>query len=986
MGLLIFIGILAAIFYFAVKSNQKVTHIRGQSEENLLRQRNIEWVKFILGYRKLAKTDDAKKLINRMLGDINEQKLVDLNELGWLEDNAKQMQTKDAPQIVQKELDRSVDSSQAEGKVATSKVSATDAVATKDIQTIRLDNISLLLYFGAFLFVAAVGLFVAFAGASGWIRTLAVLFVTLALYFTGQWVYRTKVALKPAGLAFVGIGIAIAPLVGVAAYNYVASFSPQVAWFSTSLFCLALYLHALVTLRKPLINYIFIFTLLSLFESGVAIFNAPIYYFGWVLATLGLLLQGFSVWKNIWPDFQESSRSGAQIYIPLAILVSLMIIPTQGYWQFGVSLILGSLFYGLESWRATENSTKASFAVASHVSLIVGLLCIFYDATHSILQTGMFLSVLSFAHVIILLAHRSKNESEIVQNITTTMLASTVVSIFMLVDNMPILTSVLGLFVLQSLFVWWTQKRADAYIMAALSWSALPLVFGTLAITPALSVNWLILLSITALVIHIGFYLLGVRPRSDENILETGRSMLLLHIAIIVGTILFASPGIVLGSLFIVSLTLLSLSLLDKDNAWEVTSGIVISFAVIRCWSDILLLASLMVALAYNILLALRFRSEANRWFSTVLWLLWPIGLGGLTTSRHWSIDQYAWSYIGVMLGLVVSRAFARGVVFASSRIPMNTYTETASSSYVIGYITAGSLAVLISLSSDGSQLHTTAILGVLNITTFFLAWVVEKSSKIIAIQPVLAQLMLISGLRPTNIGNSMTVFVLSSTLLATACYAIHRLSEQDEGSVRYISPEFGRLAVITSFVPLGSIMYASEISWAMPLGLFVSGTILLDYWRKQTQARKEISVGIMAVSVMWYLHYLGFREVQIYSHILALMFAGFAWWRYVLKDNEVSDNYIYIALGTATLPLIMQALSGEAGGLYGWWLLIEQVVFMLIGMAIRKRFVIMWGLYVAVGSVLYQLRGLGYAAVAVLAVFVIGIAVYQLQKYNKPE
>jgi len=663
-----------------------------------------------------------------------------------------------------------------------------------------------------------------------------------------------------------------------------------------------------------------------------------------------------------------------------------MIIPTQGYWQFGVSLLLGALYYGLESWRATESSNKASFAVASHVSLIVGLLSIFYGATHSVLQTGIFLSILSFAHVIIMLTNRSKNESEIIQNIATTMLVSTIVSIFMLVDNMPILTSVLGLFVLQSLFVWWRQKRADAYVLATLSWIALPLVFGTLTLAPQLPINQLIILSIATLLAHICFYLFITRPRSDEASLETGRSMLLVQVATITGTILFASPGIVLGSLFVVSLALLALSLIDKDNVWEVSSGIVISFAVIRCWNDVLLLASLMVALAYNILLALRFRSEANRWFSTMLWLLWPIGLGGLTTSQHWSVDQYAWSYIGVMLGLVVSRAFARGVVFASSKIPMSAYAKTASFSYVVGYITAGSLAVIISLSSSDSQLHATAILGILSIIIFFLAWVVEKSPKIIAIQPVLVQLMLISGLRPANIGSSLTIFVLSSMLLAIACYAIHRLSEQDEGSARYISPEFGRFAVITSFVPLGSTMYASEISWAMPLGLFVSGAILLDYWRTQTQAYKEISVGIMTASVMWYLHYLGFREVQIYSHILALMFAGFAWWRYALKENEVSDNYIYIALGTTTLPLIMQALSGEAGGLYGWWLLIEQVVFMLIGMAIRKRFVIMWGLYVAVGSVLYQLRGLGYAAVAVLAVFVIGIAVYQLQKYNKPE
>jgi hypothetical protein len=51
--------------------------------------------------------------------------------------------------------------------------------------------------------------------------------------------------------------------------------------------------------------------------------------------------------------------------------------------------------------------------------------------------------------------------------------------------------------------------------------------------------------------------------------------------------------------------------------------------------------------------------------------------------------------------------------------------------------------------------------------------------------------------------------------------------------------------------------------------------------------------------------------------------------------------------------------------------------------MSIERRFVVRWGLYVAVGAVLYQLRGLGYAALAFLALFLIGLAVYKLQKYN---
>lgn len=53
----------------------------------------------------------------------------------------------------------------------------------------------------------------------------------------------------------------------------------------------------------------------------------------------------------------------------------------------------------------------------------------------------------------------------------------------------------------------------------------------------------------------------------------------------------------------------------------------------------------------------------------------------------------------------------------------------------------------------------------------------------------------------------------------------------------------------------------------------------------------------------------------------------------------------------------------------------------MLLGMTIRDSFVTRWGLYAAVAAVLFQLRGLGWAALAFLAIFIIGLALYRLQK-----
>src|SRR5690606_34896035 len=125
----------------------------------------------------------------------------------------------------------------------------------------------------------------------GQLRTLAVIIVMSVLYASGIWLYRTKSKLQPAGLAFTGIGMTIAPLVGMAAYYYIFDqTNAPVVWFATSILCMSMYAHALVALRKPLINYILIFTFLSLFESSVSILEAPIYYFGWSMAFVGILL------------------------------------------------------------------------------------------------------------------------------------------------------------------------------------------------------------------------------------------------------------------------------------------------------------------------------------------------------------------------------------------------------------------------------------------------------------------------------------------------------------------------------------------------------------------------------------------------------------------------------------------------------------------------------------------------------------------------
>lgn len=975
-------------------------YTKNQKTKNTLEQRDREWVKYIAKYKNIVTSTVEKKLIDSMLADVSSKSILTKEEIELIENQVKQAnvtlpsankavsvisqeQTKSSQLTKEKDVNILAKNDYADTAISESVSQVSDTESTKP-KTVPLDNISLLLFFGAFLFVTSVGLFVTLGNASGWVRTISVLVVTLSLYGIGLWIYRNKPALEIASITFIGISIAIAPLVGVAAYNYISGASPQVIWFMTSVICLGLYAHALFAIRKPLLNYVFIFTLLSTFESGVAIMNVPIYYYGWVMIAVGLLLQAISTWKGVWPDFRDSSKAGSHIYIPLAIMVSLAAVQSQGFGQLGVTLLLGSVFYGLESWRTKlDLSISQLTAVVSHLSLLAGLSCLFYSVDPSLYKVGWLLASLSIGEIIFLLI--GSRQSVLFKNIASITIVSTILGLFLMFGHFMAMTIVLGLIIVESLFVWWWQKREDVYAVAMIAWIILPNLLGYFAIHPHLSIISLTVLNIVSLALQSVLFIFIIQSKYSVEQLSTARTTLTTQV-LVIALIAFANePLATLGAVTIISLVLLPLSFLDKNkHSWEIMSGIIVSLGVLRGWNNPVILMAIMVALIFNILLSLRFRSEANRWLSTGLWLLLPIGLGGLTTVNVWSNIIYAWAYMFVMLGLIISRMIARGVVFASGNIPLVAYARTTSQSYLYGYILAGCLSVAISLFSNQSQVHTTLILAVLGLIIAFLAWVVEKDVDLIALLPLLLQVMLISIIRPAKTGNSLVSFILLSSALATGCYVLTFVLKESEKS-KYLNINLTEQTSLTaSLIAPGSFLYATNSLWAMPISLGVSGGLFLDYWYKATQAKREIAVGIITSAIMWMLYIFGIREVQAYSHILVLMFAGFAWWRSVLGDEKNSDGYIYFALLVATVPLIVQALSTEAGGVYGWWLLLEQVVFMIIGTLIHKRFVVLWGTYVAVGSVLYQLRHLGYAALAVLAIFVIGMAIYKLQRSNK--
>jgi hypothetical protein len=160
-----------------------------------------------------------------------------------------------------------------------------------------------------------------------------------------------------------------------------------------------------------------------------------------------------------------------------------------------------------------------------------------------------------------------------------------------------------------------------------------------------------------------------------------------------------------------------------------------------------------------------------------------------------------------------------------------------------------------------------------------------------------------------------------------------------------------------------------------------VAGLVTLHAaWRLQ-QAAREAAGTVVVVGLVWLLWQLGIHNVQVYTHVFAALAGLYAYWRYRRGESSEGYSYLLLMLLTASVPLAWQVLAGQGGGLYGWWFIGEQIAIMLLGMAISNRLVTRWGLYASVAAVLYQLRVLPWLSLSLLAIFLIGLAVYQLQK-----
>ena len=933
---------LALLYYYKIRKQpeSKAT----QTETIDTDPRDQQWLSYLNKQLKSAKTSAEQQLL---------QKIIDNNPF------VKTQQPKTIPEPV----------------VTTAKVSA--PAVSKPAKP-PVDNAVLLLYFGAFLFVASSGLFIAFSGFDGTIRTLSLAAVMAVMYLGGLTLYNKKQAIKQAGVTFAAIGMAIAPLLGLAAYNLMfnATHGPTI-WLGTSVLCIVMYLYALTKIHNTFIGYLFIFSFVSLFQSGVAIFSLPIYYFLWVLLATAIALRFFAYIKKVLPELQQPSAVSARILAPVSLFTSVILIGSQGKWQLAMSLLLAGLYYLSEALIDAKN--RINYIDLGHTLLIAASATVGYALRNDWQDAGLALLIITVLHIVTIAFSNAK--SFFIKNFTDLALVTAVAASFFSYNNKALLISNMLLAIVLGITAALKFQQTDGYLYAGAFLIALPVVAGQYVAYP--SISWFAQSLASGIVLVLLLLIRKLTQQVNKNLIWDNASNLLIYGATfsVLAFAFFASFWEFVLMTLATTFVFIFITATEKQRSWASLSGFVMALPVLQAVGQSnkhLFVLGTLIGLVANIIIALAYHLEPNRWLGSILWFIVPIAL----YSGDFGITnvQLAWLYVLTTVGFIIARAIARGELYAYKNAPVSSYSKDTSAAYVVGYWLAGITALSIITGGDTSanqHIHTAGIAAALALLVTVLSVFIEKNKNILFAVPLLAQLIVLSALDNVAFDNyrQYNVTVLFSFLVAIGLYAI--------GSI-YKLDALRRTALLTSFIPATTYFESEITKIAMPITLILAGGLTVYEVKSRSQGQKEAAGLIVVAGLMWLMNYYGVETFQAYSHLLAATFALYAYVRYKIKDLKTSDQYLYAMLATATVPLVIQAIGGLSGDAYGWWLLIEQVCFMLLGILIKKRFVTNWGLYVAIGAVLYQLRNLQWAALSVLAVFIIGFAIYHLNKQQK--
>lgn len=229
------------------------------------------------------------------------------------------------------------------------------------------------------------------------------------------------------------------------------------------------------------------------------------------------------------------------------------------------------------------------------------------------------------------------------------------------------------------------------------------------------------------------------------------------------------------------------------------------------------------------------------------------------------------------------------------------------------------------------------------------------------------------------------TDVALMAALVAGPVYALLSRAVKDTTRYQGMMVALALLAVLVFLVPWDATSllpgYAQPMFIALTAGLFIADKRRLGYssWVGYgliavVNASSQVLIHRLAPDTNW----------LVYSHAWAAYLAYVAWRLRQEGRRQEMYSLTYGALVVFSLPTALRALGDPTA--YGLLLLAEHVALIVLGAITQKKLFTFWGIAVSILTVMYLLRAFGYVQLGIIAVTLIGYAVWRLGTSERHE
>lgn len=898
-----------------------------------------------------------------------------------------------------------------------------------------MQNINIALYIASFLIVAAVSIFITTSDISQQARFAVIALVTTGFYATGLILYKQVIRLRPAGVAFVATGLATLPFIGVAAYQFILT-DVNFSWFITSIVGLVAYVIAALIMRNQVISYLSIAFVISTVLSATSISHAPLIAYFVVMIVFGTSMSILAMFaKKIIPQvFIIPVENTNEWIVPVTLGASIFSYFSLNLNDYVVLSALGAAYYLAIGLASVEKRGVGLYL--SRILAIISILIAVYDNGESFTAVGVAMTIIGAVNVIssIALFYVRQEKDSFIHNDQWLIigLVMQLIAPFLVLSNSnwsSYATAQILIMISASLAAALFFRRIVYSVFATIGLAVLPLIIGFALIDPRLDAQYVALVFIAlsiatvvarvlsknvksnqlgnALYINFGIYSFEALSLSIGIKHEWGIAIWLISIVSVLFITYYEKQYLlsILANLMLFIMVYIHVAPYNMEP-WILPLSYLVASAV-AIGAPYLLSKKIPGSLSSTLLLhsglfivqSLLFSANVNNTWGAVIWIansLLMVGLAYVSKIPYLSIignllfSFAMWRYVfpdtSYQLLASVFAVFSGVMLLARRFLPIKT--DSALHTTITANLALLMLQSLFSGYNAPDVSWTISILIINSLFTYALVYL-ERLPFLVVGANLLVSVALYK--LPELLGTAADWRPCLSAALTVGWLAAGYAALRYLGKTRYSGLFLASLVIPNLYNGLillsddkNLVLASGGVAFASLVVLMVESIMIRNY---QNIAVVIVFMNLLAQRV-FYMFYPD-ADKLFYPHWWALVTAGIAVMMYFLaKKPQIAMNLLYVTLGLITFPTAFAALNPSSWSYsaldYQTIFIVEQALILAAGLLLKMKPVSIWGGVGIVLSVVWLIRGFGPALLVLIAVVLIGLAIYALLRQSK--